>query len=99
MEESDIDALSVMVGGRFNLVTLYCRRLRDLQRGLPALVVETEGLNHKQIVVEEIKQGKVWLLTGDDASEFRLARNKKAARALPAGTESEEEKAPKPPVR
>jgi len=99
MEEHDIDALSVIAGGRFNLVTLYCRRLRDLQKGMPALIEETEGLNHKEIVVEEIKQRKVWLLTGDDAEEHRLSRGKKAARALPSAAESEEEVAPKPPVR
>jgi len=98
MEENDIDALSVVAGGRFNLVTLYCRRLRDLQRGLPALIEETEGLNHKQIAIEEIKQKKVWLLTGDEALELRTARDKKAVRALPKA-EPEEEKAPKPPVR
>ena len=98
MEENDIDALSVVAGGRFNLVTLYCRRLRDLQRGLPALIEETEGLTHKQIVVEEIKQGKAWLLTGDEALELRAELDKKAARALPK-EEAEEEKAPKPPVR
>ena len=98
MEENDIEKLSEKTGGRFNLVTLYCRRLRDLQRGLPALVEEAEGLTHKEIVVEEIKQGKVWLLVDEEALEFRGVRMKKAARELPPEP-TEEEKAARPPVR
>ena len=97
MEENDIQILSEKLGGRFNLVTLYCKRLRDLQRGMPALIENTEGLNHKEIVVEEIRQEKVWLLTGDEAAELSLERAKKAAKQLPKA--EPEEKPDVPPVR
>jgi DNA-directed RNA polymerase subunit K/omega len=100
MEENDIDILSGTVGGRFNLVVLYSKRLRDLQRGLPPLVEGVDALTHKEIVVEEIKQKKVWLVHGEEAEALRLERTKEAVKLQPLpkpGTEPP--KPPAPPVK
>ena len=100
MEENDIDVLSDMVGGRFNLVVLYSKRLRELQRGAPPLVEAVDDMTHKGIVVQEIKQKKVWLVQGEEAEALRLERSKAAEKLQPLpkpGTEPP--KPPAPPVK
>lgn len=61
-EELNDDALIDQVGGRFKLSTLIQKRLVALIKGAPPLV----RLNTKdkmRIVIEEIRQGKVYLDT------------------------------------
>ena len=96
MDPNDIDVLSSKVGGRFNLVTLFCMRLRDLQSGLPALIEDSDELSDKELVTEEIRQGKVWLAFGDEAEEIRKIRYKEVEK-LPRPAEAPAETAPKSP--
>ncbi len=96
MDPNDIDVLSGKVGGRFNLVTLYCMRLRDLQRGMPALIEDSDELSDKELVTEEIRQGKVWLAFGDEAEEIRKIRYKEVEK-LPRPTETPADAVPAPP--
>ena len=70
MDPKTMDSLLARVGGKFKLVTLYQKRARELMRGMPPLV-ETEGLNSLEIVAKEILEGKVELITGEEAEKMR----------------------------
>ena len=70
MEPKLLDQLLTKVGGKFKLVTLYQRRMRELVRGLPPLV-EAEGADHWDTVAAEILEGKVDLIIGEDAERIR----------------------------
>mgnify|MGYP000165082083 FL=1 len=59
------------VGGRFKLATLLQKRMLQLLYGGRALV-ETKTKNLAQIVLEEIKQGKIYL---DVTGQVREAVN------------------------
>ena len=72
-EHLDMEALEAKAGGRFRLVTLFQKRVRELQRGLPPLV-KTDAASIEDIVAEEILKDKIWLVTGDEAKELRLER-------------------------
>ena len=58
MEATDIDQLAEKFGGRFKLTVLIQKRLKELVKGSQRLV-ELEDRNLINIVLEEIRQGKV----------------------------------------
>lgn len=70
MEAADLEALLDKVGGKYKLVTLYQRRMRELQRGLPRLA-DVDSQNIWDIVSTEILQSKVDLLMGEEAEQMR----------------------------
>ncbi len=74
MENLDLDRLTKAVGGRYCLVSLMQKRLRELQLGHPPLIEETENMQTFEIVAEEIRQEKIWLVTGEEADKLRKAR-------------------------
>ena len=74
MENLELDELTRIVGGRFCLVSLMQKRLRELQLGHPPLIENPEGMAPFEIVAEEIRQKKIWLVTGDEATKLRKAR-------------------------
>ena len=69
----DLDVLVAKAGGRFRLVTLIQRRMRDLQRGAPPLVERISG-NLMQAAVEEYYRDKIWLVGGEEAEKLREDR-------------------------
>jgi len=58
MNRTEIDELANKFGGRFKLTVLIQKRLRELTKGAQKLV-DVDTRNLIQIVVEEIKQGKI----------------------------------------
>ena len=55
------------VGGRFKLSALIQKRMIELMEGGRPLIEDTEGKTSMEIVVEEIKKGKIVLdVTGDE---------------------------------
>jgi DNA-directed RNA polymerase subunit K/omega len=73
-----LEDLSRETGGRYLLVTLMQKRLRELQHGQPPLVENIKGLLPHEVVAEEVRQGKVWLITGEEALEIRRERHLEA---------------------
>ena len=49
------------VGGRFKLSALIQKRMIELMEGGRPLIEDTEGMTPMEIVVEEIRQGKIVL--------------------------------------
>ena len=78
MVKLDIDVLAAKVGGRFHLVSLIQKRVRELMQGAEPLVEDTEGMTYEQIACAEILAGRLWLLTGEEAEKVRQKREKKA---------------------
>ena len=74
MENLDLDELTRIIGGKYSLVSLMQKRLRELQLGHPPLIENTEALAMFEIVAEEIRQKKIWLVTGEEADKLRKAR-------------------------
>jgi DNA-directed RNA polymerase subunit K/omega len=70
MEAFELESLLTKSGGKYKLVTMCQKRMRELQRGLPRLV-EIDSTNLWDIVSKEIMDGKVELLMGDDAEQAR----------------------------
>jgi DNA-directed RNA polymerase subunit K/omega len=70
MEPRELESLLGKVGGKFKLVTLYQKRMRELQRGLPKLVL-TETNNLWDVVSKEIWESKVDLIMGEEAAQMR----------------------------
>jgi DNA-directed RNA polymerase subunit K/omega len=73
-ENLNLSDLEQKLGGRFKLVTLFQKRIRELQRGLPPLI-ETTARDYEEIVADEIRQGKLWLAMGAEADALRLDRS------------------------
>ena len=71
MENLNLDELTETIGGRYRLVALIQKRMRELQVGMHPVVEETEGLAPHEIVAEEIRQKKIWLVTGEEADKLR----------------------------
>lgn len=71
MEPQTLENLLNKVEGRYKLVSLYQKRTRELLRGLPPLVEADAETSQKEIVANEILSGKVELLVGDDAQQYR----------------------------
>ena len=70
MEPKELENLLGKVGGKYKLVTLYQKRMRELQRGLPRLVPSETG-NLWDIVSTEIMTSKVDLAVGEEAEHMR----------------------------
>lgn len=70
MEAHELEKLLAKVGGKYKLVTLFQKRMRELQRGLPRLV-ESESTNLWDIVSKEIFDNKVDLIMGVEAEQMR----------------------------
>ena len=70
MEPKELESLLTKVGGKYKLVTLYQKRMRELQRGLPRLVPSETG-SPWDIVSSEIMTGKVDLIMGEEADQMR----------------------------
>lgn len=49
------------VGGRFKLSALIQKRMVELVEGGRPLIADTEGMTQMEIVVQEIKEGKIIL--------------------------------------
>ncbi|NLW85034.1 MAG: DNA-directed RNA polymerase subunit omega [Phycisphaerae bacterium] len=49
------------IGGRFKLSALIQKRMIELMEGGRPLIEDTEGMTSMEIVVEEIRQGKIVL--------------------------------------
>jgi DNA-directed RNA polymerase subunit K/omega len=94
MEPRELETLLTEVGGKFKLVTLFQKRMRELQRGLPRLVLD-ENATVWDTVTAEIMEGKVDLIMGEEADQMRkelAAREAEEAPALPAGEKAKAEK-------
>ncbi len=65
-ELKDGEVLS-KVGGRFKLASLNQKRMLEIMEGSRPLVENTEGKTAVEIVVEEIRQGKIALDLGGPA--------------------------------
>jgi DNA-directed RNA polymerase subunit omega len=70
MEAHELEALLDKVGGKYKLVTLFQKRMRELQRGLPRLVTVESG-NVWEVVGKEILESKVDLIIGEEADQIR----------------------------
>jgi len=70
MDARVLETLRSRVGGDLKLATLFIKRLREIQRGLPPLV-QTKSKNPWDIVAAEILQNKLALLTGEAAEKLR----------------------------
>jgi DNA-directed RNA polymerase subunit omega len=58
LNSTEIDALSEKFGGRYKLTVLIQKRLKELVKGAQKLV-DLEDRNLINVVMEEIRQGKV----------------------------------------
>jgi DNA-directed RNA polymerase subunit omega len=80
MEKTEIDQLAQKFGGRYKLTVLIQKRLKELVKGGVKLV-ETEDRNLINIVLEEIRQGKVsfegYTLEEPEEKEGRKSSKKK----------------------
>jgi DNA-directed RNA polymerase subunit K/omega len=81
-EGIDLDPLVGKAGGRFKLVTLIQRRMRDLQRGAPPLVEHAAG-NLTQTAIEEYHRDKIWPVRGEEAEKLRKERTARASLRSP----------------
>jgi DNA-directed RNA polymerase subunit omega len=80
ISSSEIDQLSEKFGGRYKLTVLIQKRLKELVKGAQKLV-DLEDRNLINIVLEEIRQGKVTFeglqMDGDGEKEGKKASKKK----------------------
>lgn len=82
MEDLNLDALVRQTGGNaYQLVALFQKRMRELERGWPPLV-EAGGRRLHQIVQEEFERGLVRLATGEEADSLREERDLEEAEIL-----------------
>ncbi|MCE5186900.1 MAG: DNA-directed RNA polymerase subunit omega [Planctomycetaceae bacterium] len=59
-------------GGKFKLSALIQKRLLELMEGGRPLIENTEGLTQMEIVIREIKEGKIVLDAVGDEKKPRL---------------------------
>ncbi len=79
MIDVDLEELVKKAGGRFKMVSLIQRRMRELQRGAAPLVDKQGSLI--EVAAAEVDQEKIWLVTGEEAMKLREERAAKAAAA------------------
>ena len=94
MEPQLLEGLLIKVGGKFKLVSLYQKRMRELVRGLPPLV-QTETNDIWDVAAKESHEGKVDLILGEEAEKLRkeqAAREAEEAALLEASKKPAEEK-------
>ncbi len=72
-ENVEVDAFANKLGGLVKSVTLVQKRIRELQRGWPKLI-RTEELDIIQVAVEELRNDKIWLVSGEEAEELSVNR-------------------------
>jgi len=77
----DLDQLVRKLGGRFKMVSLIQRRMRELQRGRAPLVEPRASL--LETAVEEARSGRIWLVTGEEAEDLRKVRAAEAVAEAP----------------
>ena len=98
MEPKELEGLLNKVGGKFKLVTLYQKRMRELQRGMPRLTI-IDSQNLWDIVTKEIMETKVDLVMGEEADTMRkelvLKETEEAEKAEKADKADRAEKAGK----
>ena len=73
MNRTEIDSLAEKFGGRFKLTVLIQKRMRELTKGAQKLV-DVDSRNLIQVVIEEIKQGKIGIegyLGSDDEKKSK----------------------------
>ena len=70
MEPKELETLLGKVGGKYKLVSLFQKRMRELQRGLPRLV-EVDSSSVWEVVSTEIMTSKVDLVMGAEAEQMR----------------------------
>ena len=75
MNSTEIDELVQRFGGRYRLTVMIQMRLKELVKGARKLV-DLEDRNLINIVMEEIRQGKV-TIEGQDLDEAEAAGKKK----------------------
>lgn len=68
-----VDDLAKKAEGRLKAAVLVQKRVRELERGWPALVAQ-EGRGLIQTAVAEFQAGLVELVTGEEADELRDRR-------------------------
>ena len=71
MEPKELESLLHKVGGKFKLVTLFQKRMRERQRNMPMLVAMPENSSIWDVVTAEIMESKVDLIMGDEAELMR----------------------------
>ena len=72
MVNLNIDDLVKKAGGKYALVSLMQKRMRELQRGLPTLVDRRGTL--LETAIDELMGGKLWLARGAEADGLRAER-------------------------
>ena len=102
-ENLDVENLSAMVGGRIRATSLLQKRIRELERGWPKLVDAGEA-DIMRTALTEFLDGKIWLVSGEEAEELReqrLVEERERARALEAARRAAEAEAGSaaPPAR
>lgn len=70
METKELEDMQGKLGGKYKLVTLYQKRLRELQRGMPKLA-DAPSQDPWDIVTTEIMTGKIDLVMGEEAEQMR----------------------------
>jgi len=72
-EDVDIEIFAEQANGRTNAVSLIQKRIRELERGWPRLV-NTEEMDIIQVAIEEFREGRIWLVGGEEADSLREQR-------------------------
>lgn len=75
MDRVELDRLATECGGRFKLTVMIQKRLKELVRG-GAKLVDLEDRNVINVVMEEIRQGKVTLESFDLEEEGKESEKK-----------------------
>lgn len=78
LTSTEIEQLSEKFGGRYKLTVLIQKRLKELVKGAQKLV-EVEDRNLINVVLEEIRQGKVGL-EGQTLEEALKEEGRKASK-------------------
>ena len=89
MDKSEIDGLAEKFGGRFRLTVLIQKRLKELTKGAGKLV-PSESRNLIDVVLEEIRQGKVVFDQPVDEEELKAEEAKARKRKAEEREEKEE---------
>jgi DNA-directed RNA polymerase subunit K/omega len=95
-ENMVIDKMAEQAAGRLKAVALIQKRVRELERGWPALI-PTAGESLIQIALEEFRRELISLASGEEAEELRASRvieERERARAIEAARRAEADAAP-----
>jgi DNA-directed RNA polymerase subunit K/omega len=72
-ENLDVEDFSARVQSRFKAVSIVQKRIRELERGWPRLIVD-DRQDIIQVALEEYRNGKIWLVGGEEAEQLRRLR-------------------------